>query len=243
MIHSKVIDPESLDSWQKDIILTLCELEIYFPPSFFDIMVHLVSHIVVEIKACGLVFLRDMYPFERYMGFLKGFVRNQARPDVSIVEGYYFEELIEFDADYLDGVENISILGSRHEDKVTVNLGQPNVDKTMEKLGEGPKCVVRSYQGYDINGYTFYTQDQDENSTMQNSGVTVVASKIEFDRLNHDARWVANNAQGIKVDYNGFTLVDFSVKGYASDTFILAKVATQVFFVKDPSSSRWHIVL
>ncbi|GJY38182.1 hypothetical protein Tco_0424546, partial [Tanacetum coccineum] len=158
--------------------------------------------------------------------------------------------------------------------KVTANLGQPNVDKTVEKLGEGPKCVVRSYQGYDINGYTFYTQDQDENSTMQNSEVTVVASKMDFDRLNHDARltiakdsyygviqeiweldyhsftiplfkckWVANNARGIKVDDNGFTLVDFSVEGYASDPFILAKLATQVFFVKDPSSSRWHIVL
>ncbi|GKA01764.1 hypothetical protein Tco_0674429 [Tanacetum coccineum] len=88
MIHSKVIDPELLDSWQKDIILTLCELEMYFPPSFFDIMVHLVSHIVAEIKACGPIFLRDMYPFERYMGFLKGFVRNRARPDASIVEGY-----------------------------------------------------------------------------------------------------------------------------------------------------------
>ncbi|GJW35401.1 protein exportin 1A [Tanacetum coccineum] len=73
MIHSKVIDPKQLDEWQSDIILTLCELKMYFPPSFFDVMVHLVSHIVREIKACGLAFLRDMYPFERYMGFLKGY--------------------------------------------------------------------------------------------------------------------------------------------------------------------------
>ncbi|GKE71577.1 ribonuclease H-like domain-containing protein, partial [Tanacetum coccineum] len=107
--------PELLDSWQKDIILTLCELEMYFPPSFFDIMVHLISHIVAEIKACGPVFVLDMYHFERYMGFLKGFVRNRARPDASIVEGYYSEELIEFGADYLGGVENIGIPRSRHE--------------------------------------------------------------------------------------------------------------------------------
>ena len=62
MIHSKVIDLQLLDSWQKDIIITLCELEMYFPPSFFDIMVHLVSHIVGAIKAYGPVFLRYM-PF------------------------------------------------------------------------------------------------------------------------------------------------------------------------------------
>ncbi|KAI3743970.1 hypothetical protein L1987_57042 [Smallanthus sonchifolius] len=43
MIHSKVVDPESLDEWQKEIVITLCELEMYFPPSFFDVMVHLVA--------------------------------------------------------------------------------------------------------------------------------------------------------------------------------------------------------
>ncbi|GKC57480.1 TNP2-like transposon protein [Tanacetum coccineum] len=41
MIHSKVIDHEVFDSWQSDIIFTLCELEMYFLPSFFDVMVHL----------------------------------------------------------------------------------------------------------------------------------------------------------------------------------------------------------
>ncbi|XP_035842109.1 uncharacterized protein LOC118488833 [Helianthus annuus] len=75
-IHSKVIDPQSLESLQKEIIVTLCELEMYFPPSFFDVMVHLVIHIVREIQACGPVFLRYMYPFERYMGFLKGYVKE-----------------------------------------------------------------------------------------------------------------------------------------------------------------------
>nr|GEU47840.1 hypothetical protein [Tanacetum cinerariifolium] len=67
-----VIDPKKLDEWQRDIILTLCQLEMYFPPSFFDVMVHLVSHIVEEIKALGPIFLHYMYPFERYMGFFKG---------------------------------------------------------------------------------------------------------------------------------------------------------------------------
>ncbi|XP_076946747.1 uncharacterized protein LOC143618403 [Bidens hawaiensis] len=92
-IHSKVVDPEELDEWQKEIIITLCELEMYFPPSFFDIMVHLISHIVQEIKDCGPVFLRYMYPFERYMGILKGYLRNRYRPDASIVEGYTSEEV------------------------------------------------------------------------------------------------------------------------------------------------------
>ncbi|XP_071687302.1 uncharacterized protein [Rutidosis leptorrhynchoides] len=118
MIHSKVIDPDMLDEYQRDIILTLCELEMYFPPSFFDVMVHLVSHIVGEIKACGPVFLRYMYPFERYMGILKGYVRNLNRPEGSIVEGYASEEVIEFCTNYMDGFKSVGIPQSRHEGRL-----------------------------------------------------------------------------------------------------------------------------
>ncbi|GJY21168.1 uncharacterized protein Tco_0393734 [Tanacetum coccineum] len=85
MIHSKVIDPEVLDKWQHDVILTLCQLEMYFPPSFFDVMVHLVSHIVREIKMTGPPFLRSMYPFERYMGYLKGYAQKDAAQEAKEV--------------------------------------------------------------------------------------------------------------------------------------------------------------
>nr|GEW46342.1 hypothetical protein [Tanacetum cinerariifolium] len=64
MIHSKVLDHEKLEELQRDIILIICQLEMYFPPSFFDVMVHLVSHIVKEIKIAGPIFLRYMYPLE-----------------------------------------------------------------------------------------------------------------------------------------------------------------------------------
>ena len=57
-----------LDALQDEVVKTICQLEMHFPPSFFDIMVHLIVHIVTEIKWCGPVFLRSMYPFERYMG-------------------------------------------------------------------------------------------------------------------------------------------------------------------------------
>ncbi|XP_071726556.1 uncharacterized protein [Rutidosis leptorrhynchoides] len=119
MIHSKVIDPGVLDEYQRDIILTLCELEMYFPPSFFDVMVHLVSHIVGEIKVCGPVFLRYMYPFERYMGILKGYVRILNQPEGSIVEGYASEEVIEFCTNYMDGFKSVGIPQSHHEGRLS----------------------------------------------------------------------------------------------------------------------------
>ncbi|KAL4582074.1 hypothetical protein LXL04_006613 [Taraxacum kok-saghyz] len=131
-----LINPEVLDSWQSDIILTLCQLEMYFPPSFFDVMVHLVSRIVHEIKCCGPVFKRYMYPFERHMGIFKGYVRNRYRPEGSIVEGYVTEEVIEYCSDYLQGVTSIGIPISRHEGRLagTETIGLKNVIPNREDL-------------------------------------------------------------------------------------------------------------
>src|SRR5262249_27038204 len=71
---SKVVDPSVLDTLQHKIVVTLCILEMYLPPVFFDIMVHLSIHLIQEVKLCEPVFLRWMYPFERFIKTLKGCV-------------------------------------------------------------------------------------------------------------------------------------------------------------------------
>lgn len=63
---SKVLIVEELDQLQQQIILTLCHLEMIFPPSFFTVMVHLTVHLVHETKLSGPVQYRWMYPIERY---------------------------------------------------------------------------------------------------------------------------------------------------------------------------------
>jgi len=95
-ICKKVIDPNSLDELENEAIIILCQLKMYFPPSFFDIMVHLIVDLVREIRICGPAFLRWMYPVERCMKILKGYVKNLYRPEASIVERYIVEEVIEF---------------------------------------------------------------------------------------------------------------------------------------------------
>jgi hypothetical protein len=114
-ICSKVIDPKKLDELENEAAIILCQLEMYFPPSFFDIMVHLIVHLVREIRLCGPVYLRWMYPFERYMKILKGYVKNQRRPEASIIERYIAEEAIEYCSDYMPGAEAIGIPKSRHD--------------------------------------------------------------------------------------------------------------------------------
>ncbi|KAA0034832.1 transposase [Cucumis melo var. makuwa] len=106
-----------LDALQEDIVMTFCNLEKYFPPSFFIIMVHLVVHLVREVKLCGPVYLRWMYPFERYMKVLKSFVRNRNRPEGCIVEAQVCEEAVHFCSDFLYGLDEIGLesLNSREE--------------------------------------------------------------------------------------------------------------------------------
>ncbi|RVW70445.1 hypothetical protein CK203_058330 [Vitis vinifera] len=114
---SKVVDVPTLDELQNEVVVTLCLFEKYFPPSFFDIMVHLTVHLVREVRLCGPIYLRWMYPFERFMKVLKGYVRNRNRPEGCIAECYIAEEGIEFCTEYLSNVEAIGIPSTSNIDQ------------------------------------------------------------------------------------------------------------------------------
>ena len=61
----RVIDREKIVVLEEEVIETLCRLERFFPPSFFDIMIHLTVHLGKETRLCGPVHFRWVYPFER----------------------------------------------------------------------------------------------------------------------------------------------------------------------------------
>ena len=73
----------------------------YFPPAFFDVMVHLCVHILDDIIDLGPTFLHSMMPSERMNGVIKGFIHKMSRPDGSIAQGYLTKECISFCESYL----------------------------------------------------------------------------------------------------------------------------------------------
>jgi len=117
-ICSKVLDPVKFDDLENDATIILCHLEMYFPLAFFDIMVHLIVHLVRVIKCCGPVYLQWMYPVERYMKILKGYTKNLHHPEASIVERYIAEEAIEFCSEYIEKDKPVGLPKSRHDDRV-----------------------------------------------------------------------------------------------------------------------------
>ena len=88
LICGKVINPIKLNELQEDIVIILCQLEMFSHPSLFDIIVHLLVHLAREIKFCGPVYLRWMYSIEHYMKVLKRYVKNQYRLDTLMIERY-----------------------------------------------------------------------------------------------------------------------------------------------------------
>ena len=54
-IYSKVVDPVKYDELENEAEIILCQLEMYFSPAFFDIMIHLIMDLVREIKCCDFV--------------------------------------------------------------------------------------------------------------------------------------------------------------------------------------------
>jgi hypothetical protein len=66
-ISQKAINLDILPRLQKDVAQCLVSFEFVFPPSFFNIMTHLLVHFVEEIAILGPVFLHNMSPFERFV--------------------------------------------------------------------------------------------------------------------------------------------------------------------------------
>ena len=93
-ICAKAIDPASIPSLRQYVAETMCLLEVWFPPAFWDIMPHLVLHLVDELEWFGPVHSRWCYGAERYLYVLKKYVRNRAKPEASIAKGYLYAEAL-----------------------------------------------------------------------------------------------------------------------------------------------------
>ncbi|TXG69641.1 hypothetical protein EZV62_004576 [Acer yangbiense] len=73
-------------------------------------MVHLPIHLAREAQRCGPVQYHWMYPFERFMKVLKGYVRNRARLEGCIAECCLAEECMRFCGGYMN---QLGLVGTR----------------------------------------------------------------------------------------------------------------------------------
>jgi len=103
----------------EDVVESMSLLEMEFPPSFFDIMTHLLYHLVRELDICSPVANKWMYHVERYMKTLKKYVHKMVRPKASMAKGYLKNECIGFITDtYKDLMLSIGKCGMQRRNMV-----------------------------------------------------------------------------------------------------------------------------
>ncbi|XP_037440289.1 uncharacterized protein LOC119308287, partial [Triticum dicoccoides] len=137
-------------------------------------------------------------------------------------------------------------------------MNDNDVVDQLYMLAKTPSSTITTFQGYEINGNTFYTIAQDKKSTNQNSGVRFDAATENGQKVTYYGyieeiweldygpsfkvplfwcKWFKLTGGGVKVDQQyGMTMVDFNNLGYLDEPFVLAKDVAQVFYVKDMSS-------
>jgi hypothetical protein len=59
-----VIDPNTMETLKAKVAKTMLVLEKFFPLVCFDVMTHLVIHLVEELDLCGPIHTRWMYPWK-----------------------------------------------------------------------------------------------------------------------------------------------------------------------------------
>ena len=129
----RTIVVDKIVEMENEIVETLCALERWFPPSFFDIMIHLVVHIGREARLCGPVQFRWIYPFERYMMVLKGYVRNRARPEGCIAESYLADECVRFCSTFIKDTINVCNHEARNDSS---SQGRPISARKLVSLND-----------------------------------------------------------------------------------------------------------
>jgi hypothetical protein len=114
----------------------MCQLEMCFPPSFFDPIEHYMIHLADQIFVLGPSYMHYMYPYEhymvvmkgyvrnhahleRYMVVMKGYVRNHAHLEGSMIECYTTEEVVECYVDYIKDGKQIGVPVSRHHGRLS----------------------------------------------------------------------------------------------------------------------------
>jgi hypothetical protein len=80
---------------------------------------HYMIHLADQIFILGPSYMHYMYPYERHIVVMKGYVRNCAHPEGSMIEGYTTEEVIKCYADYIKDGKPIGVPVSRHHGRLS----------------------------------------------------------------------------------------------------------------------------
>ncbi|GKD53445.1 reverse transcriptase domain-containing protein [Tanacetum coccineum] len=215
-ICSQTLMEDDMLKTQSKVVDILCNIELIYPPAFFDIMIHLVIYLPLE---AGHIRPRWMYPFKRFMKKLKNYVRNKAKPEGLVPEGYVAEEALTFSSYYFRDIRQ------RHIEQ------DPGVSASSElfALACGPTPTPISVNSYVVNGVMFVVYSRDERRTTQKKGICSPSEKDE-------EMYYGQLEKILEFSYMSFKVVLFRVKWFDTSNegrkvkhFVIRNNMTQIW--------------
>nr|GEY93948.1 reverse transcriptase domain-containing protein [Tanacetum cinerariifolium] len=237
---------------QIKVVNILCDFELIYPPALFDIMIHLVIHLPLEALEGGPIRPWWMFPFERYIKKLNGYVQNKAKPKSSIAKGYVSEEALTFSSDYFRDViakfnrPNRNVDTPRPRRTCQFQICQCHVDNDKDlkvsttselfALACGPIWTLISVNSYVVDGLRYVVHSRDERRTTQNSGFCSPGPNKEM--------YYGQLQEIIEFKYLLFKVMLFRVKwgeAFKNNQYILVTKVKQVFYLNDKAKPHWKI--
>ncbi|KAM6563591.1 hypothetical protein CsatB_023589 [Cannabis sativa] len=239
---ARTLNVKDLDELEEGIVLTLCKLESIFPPAFFDVMIHLAVHLPLEAKLGGPVQMRWMYSIERELGHLKKYVKNKARPEGCIAQGYIITEALNFCSMYLRGIQtrfnrpdrNSENLGVRKESTLSIfNMPtrpfgkQSSFTLTQEERNQVQWYILNNCPELD----TYLTEHR---LFLQSQGF----SDIDQVQKNEFSRWFENKIKKMNETTSGQAVEDLYAIAVQPDLLVCSYDGCMVNGVRYHTKSR-----
>ena len=120
------------------MVKIVCMFEKELSASFMDMRVHVLIHLPNEFELDGVFSCCWMFFLERYMKKLKGFARQIAKPEVSMVEGYITYKLFYYSSEYIKKIDD-TIGEVVWEEELDEDKREGDLLQTNEK-----RCMIKS---------------------------------------------------------------------------------------------------
>nr|GEV45548.1 hypothetical protein [Tanacetum cinerariifolium] len=219
-----------------------------------------------QIKALKGVPIRPqwMYPFERYMKKLKGYVQNKAKPEGSIVKGYVAEEALTFSSHYFQDV-------TTKFNRPDHNVDPPLLTCQFQVFRSDMKEEFPDWFGTQIHQHHVDNDKDPKVSTTSElfalacgptwTSISInscVVDGVRYVVHSHDERRITQNSgicspgpdgeicYGRKVKRlvlrNNMTQIDTRAESFKDDQYILVTQVKQVFYLEDKAKPYWRVI-
>jgi hypothetical protein len=145
-------------------------------------MLHLTTHFMREIWFLGLSYLHQMFPYERFYGFLKSLVHNLLFSEEAIVRGYETIEAVEWAMGYMDPQNPIGVPRSRHEGRLSGvgTMGKKLVTPEPDAFQKAHFTVIQQLHLITPFANEHKRQLREDNPTMVGLGLQRCTCKVSI---------------------------------------------------------------